>query len=318
MASNWRDYAKELTAEQITDLEEWERDPHRPDGRLRAAEIMAASNALQLLHRDVPAPPDAAEVEEWISHGDGEPAERMFTSSYYREDEDQSIKIYGYQRSDGSVNRKIAIDAGSVFTSAEARVLARMLLDAADEIDQLGTTRAGQLGPTSVASERSTGLTPWKGFARDTADQDPHIGRYAAAAAPALADAYVDLIADYVPGFVDELLNADRTVTGWQRWAYWVHMNRLLSAYREMMNRILPELVPLSVACDAYATIERTALRALRPLVGRLVAAADGQDPYSPVVVPGADPSDRDELIALAQWIAEDQTPLLQERIRGY
>ena len=304
MVSNWRDYTGELTAEQIANLEEWERDPSRPDSRLRAARAMAESNALQLLHGDVPEPPDAVEVGEWIQYGGAELARRDFSSGYLRQDGDLSVGMSGFQLSDGSVHREITVDAGVGLTAAQARALGLMLIDVADEIDQ---GRVWAQGP---------GAIPWAEFAGDDDEGERKFEfHFVPAAADALAEAYIDMIAECTPGVVDDLLKADRTVKGWQGWAYLVIRKRLLSSYREKVNQILPQRVSLPVARAAYATVEHAAGKAVRSLVLSLVSEADGGGLKGGLL--GADLSGREDLIALAMWHTERSVPDLRGRIAG-
>lgn len=135
------------------------------------------------------------------------------------------------------------------------------------------------------------------------------------AAATALADAYAEVITEQIPAIVDDLNRADRTVEGWRGWAHLVVVNRLMAAYRESVNRILPKHVPLPDACAAYPTIEHAAFKAVRSLVHSLISEADGGG-FSTGAW-DADLSGRDDLIALAMYKTENSLPDLRGRIAG-
>ena len=143
----WRDLQDELTAEQIANLAERENRHLFPPGLVAAARVMARRNVLQALHADIPPPPDAVTLNEWESSGStqrpAEPASRVFTMGFRREDGDLSVELLGIQYSDGRVERTVLTQpAGEQLTGEQARRYAALLLAAADELDGHPFTQA--------------------------------------------------------------------------------------------------------------------------------------------------------------------------------
>jgi hypothetical protein len=149
-AANWRDLADQLTPEQISGLEGCERrfntdgvadDPRAQASLLGFARQYAEHNLVDAAYADVPLPAGAStDSEGWgkdlklggyrrslLWRSEGEPGE-------------VSVDIDGWQRLDGSFTRHISLwgtDEGGALTSAQARRIAAMLLDAADALDRL-------------------------------------------------------------------------------------------------------------------------------------------------------------------------------------
>jgi hypothetical protein len=152
-ATAWRDLADQLTPEQISGLEGCERrfntdgvaDDPRAQASLRGfARQYAEHNLVDAAYADVPLPAGAStDSEGWgkdlklggyrrslLWRSDGEPGE-------------VSVDIDGWQRLDGSFTRHISLwgaDEGGALTSTQARRIAAMLLDAADELERLDGT----------------------------------------------------------------------------------------------------------------------------------------------------------------------------------
>jgi hypothetical protein len=82
-------------------------------------------------YADISAPADATKVTEWDRIFDNDILHRFF----YRTQRGD-VEINGYQNPDGTVRRFIQVD-GREFDAASARLLARALLAAADELDGL-------------------------------------------------------------------------------------------------------------------------------------------------------------------------------------
>jgi hypothetical protein len=148
--ATWRDLAGELTPKQIASFERMERtftedgvDDH-PEAKaalLAYARDYVQHNLVDAAYADVPLPAGAStDSEGWgkdLKYGgyrrsllwrsDGEPGEVC-------------VDIDGWQRHDGSFIRHISlwgIDEGGGLSCAQARRIAAMLLDAADEVDRL-------------------------------------------------------------------------------------------------------------------------------------------------------------------------------------
>jgi hypothetical protein len=98
---------------------------------------------------DIAWPPDTSSVTEWElterTRRTGMPDPiRYFVGTTRTVGEDIEVQIEGVQHSDGRVERSIGIPGygeGCRVNSADARGLARALIAAADEIDQLADTR---------------------------------------------------------------------------------------------------------------------------------------------------------------------------------
>jgi len=149
-AQTWRDLADQHTPEQIYGLEGCERrfntdgvpdDPRAQASLLGFARQYAEHNLVDAAYADVPLPAGAStDSEGWgkdlkfggyrrslLWRSDGEPGE-------------VSVDIDGWQRLDGSFTRHTSLwgtDEGGALTSAQARRIAAMLLDAADELERL-------------------------------------------------------------------------------------------------------------------------------------------------------------------------------------
>jgi hypothetical protein len=86
----------------------------------------------------VAAPPDATEVQEWLQHGQGL-ATRVFDGTV-REAVGFKVGIGGVQRQNGSCQRWVTAEAGSLlggpFERELVRQLAAVLTASADEIER--------------------------------------------------------------------------------------------------------------------------------------------------------------------------------------
>lgn len=86
-------------------------------------------------NNDIPAPPDATKVTEWERIFAVNVLHRFFNGT--QRGEQVRVGINGYQNGDGSVRtRWIQIDEQEL-DAAAARELARALIAAADELDEL-------------------------------------------------------------------------------------------------------------------------------------------------------------------------------------
>lgn len=148
-ATTWRDLADALTAEQVAYIADWEQHPELPprtDGSVKTAEQhqetllyvareFLGSNAAGVMLAGVEPPPDDGYHYPWQDDGDGTWT-RFFVGTT-RELGDVRVVISGIQSADGSIDRSITTDASEDMGGTEARQLAALLLEAADELDRL-------------------------------------------------------------------------------------------------------------------------------------------------------------------------------------
>lgn len=151
-ATTWRDLADALTPSQVDYLKDWERHPELPpraDGTARSddehqeallftAREFVGSNAAGAVFADVPPPPDAGQHYPWQETSDGG-CTRFFVGTS-RKLGGAEVLISGIQCSDGSISRSITANATEDMDATEARQLARLILEAADELDGLEMT----------------------------------------------------------------------------------------------------------------------------------------------------------------------------------
>lgn len=154
-ATTWRDLADALTPKQIAYIEDWERHPELPpmadgspprDGAHRAGLLFTAqefvkTNAAAALYADVPAPPDATFVDDWMEWGEDDSYSRSFGGTKRVIDPYWFVDINGVQYSDGRIERTIRADTTEEFndgemTAAQARLIAAAIIEAADELDR--------------------------------------------------------------------------------------------------------------------------------------------------------------------------------------
>lgn len=148
-ATTWRELADALTRQQVAYIEEWERHPEIPpladgsaptnDAHQRAllftAREFVGSNAAAALFADVAPPPEEGHYYPWENIGD-DTWTRFFVGTS-RKLGDVEVFISGIQSSDGSISRDINVSAGEGMGATEARELAALLIQAADELDRL-------------------------------------------------------------------------------------------------------------------------------------------------------------------------------------
>jgi hypothetical protein len=111
----WRDYADELTAEQVAELESWEEQDD--DGRgssmrqkalAACARDMARRNRWARQYADIPAPTDATYTSEWHSFDDIETPARYFEGGRW-----PHVHVGGLQNPDGTVRERwISVTTG--------------------------------------------------------------------------------------------------------------------------------------------------------------------------------------------------------------
>lgn len=148
-ATTWRELADALTPQQIAYIEEWERRPaeppmadgsHRPEAEhqlalLRTAREFVGQNAAAALFADIAPPPEDGYYYPWEDQGDG--VWTRFFVGTVRTLGDGEVKISGLQSSDGGIKRGIEVGGFEDLDAAQARQLAGLLLEAADEMEAL-------------------------------------------------------------------------------------------------------------------------------------------------------------------------------------
>jgi hypothetical protein len=146
-ATTWRELADALTPQQIAYIEDWERRPDIPpladgsaktdDAHQRAllftAREFVGSNAAASLFADIAPPPEEGHHYPWENIGD-DTWTRFFVGTS-RKLGDVEVFISGIQSSDGAISRAIGVSAGEDMGATEARHLAALLIEAADELD---------------------------------------------------------------------------------------------------------------------------------------------------------------------------------------
>lgn len=146
--TTWRDYADRLTAEQIALMEYCEANElppgiASPESHINAALTMIRENETQAACAHIPTPPDALDVPAPWLPWDDDVAQRTYTC-WAQQMPGVAVTIIGYQYSDGRpVYREIYVedsDDACDMTADRARMLGRLLLDAADALDRLDGT----------------------------------------------------------------------------------------------------------------------------------------------------------------------------------
>lgn len=159
-STSWHALRDQLTPDQIEYLENWGAqlnnpamspehgpvlDEYRRGSLYVAAKEFVETNVATGRFAHVPMPPDAKVVDGWHRYDD-DGFDRHFDGTTRRDTTGVRVFIGGRQYQDGRIERVITVtgppDNDDVLTAVEARAAARMLLEAADEIDRLGEPHA--------------------------------------------------------------------------------------------------------------------------------------------------------------------------------
>lgn len=141
-ATTWRDLVDQLTPEQVAELEYCEQEQippgvFSPETQLNCARAMARHNITQALCADVALPPHVGgDVCDWEEWGDG--YGRLYTVSV-REVGGLTVEVLGVQFDDGRTELSVLAREADHMSGEQARQLAAMLVEAADEMDRLAT-----------------------------------------------------------------------------------------------------------------------------------------------------------------------------------
>jgi hypothetical protein len=184
-AAHWRHYADDLTAGQVVEIAEWEQQPDgglgssmRRSALLMAARDYARRNRWARDYADVHPPIDASHAGDWDPVHDIEFPARYFEGARW-----PRAHIGGLQDANGSVRERwITVDTDTDDLDAgTARALARFLLAAADELEQMAFREA------VAGLDIEEGIT-WQKAAKQAAAPPLGAGRRR----PALVCAYAD------------------------------------------------------------------------------------------------------------------------------
>lgn len=153
MATTWRDLADQLSPEQIAKMEASERIwATMPDGPVTAhqqglvslARELAGQNAAAVVYAHIPRPAGAEDVGPWEPWDDDDIWSRAWFG--HRRPvpcasarDDIGVYVAGIQHGDGRNRQHITLESSrdEELTAAEARELAAVLLETADELDAL-------------------------------------------------------------------------------------------------------------------------------------------------------------------------------------
>lgn len=141
-ATSWRDLADELTDHDRASIEKIERETggRMPGVLLDYARRSVEDRLIDMAYCDLAAPGDARWVGLWEKHIQlGWSRSLVWREWGPVSDADLYVAIDGRQQCDGTVVRGISpyVDDASHLTSAQARRLAALLIEAADELDRL-------------------------------------------------------------------------------------------------------------------------------------------------------------------------------------
>jgi hypothetical protein len=141
-ATTWRDLADQLTSNEIACYVRLEQE-YRDRGVLNADVLLLDYARTDVEFRladmacaDVPVPAGAIGVDKWQQHIDF----GLCRAVTWRELDNGDVAIDGWQKSDGTEIREIALylDDAPTFDGPGARRLAALLIQAADELDAIG------------------------------------------------------------------------------------------------------------------------------------------------------------------------------------
>jgi len=139
---SWRQYADDLTPEQIANYEENEVRllPEYRDQLVDYARNDAECNRMTAQYADLPVPPGSELRDQWFRDllGDGSWCRTVRWAEYATGMEDAEVEINGLQKTDGTYTRRIALYVWDnvMMTSKQTRILAEALLKAADDLDR--------------------------------------------------------------------------------------------------------------------------------------------------------------------------------------
>ena len=144
-ATSWRDLADQLTEQQRATLARFEHDEDMPaEMLLNFARDHIEARLTDIAYADVPIPPGDPSVGKWELNTAGGWSRSLLWAEFG--EPEMSIDIDGTQQHDGTYTRLISvylIEDGASLTTAGARKLASLLVEAADELDRLGAEVLG-------------------------------------------------------------------------------------------------------------------------------------------------------------------------------
>lgn len=147
---SWRDLADQLTSQQIDGLDQAERrfaesgvgdHPEAKASLIEFAREYAQRNLTDAAYGDVPLPVGAkTDSESWCRDLQNGGYRRTLEWATYGDRGEINVGIDGWQRTDGSFTRYIClwgVEEGGALTAVEARRIASLLSQAADDMDRL-------------------------------------------------------------------------------------------------------------------------------------------------------------------------------------
>lgn len=144
---SWRQYADELTPEQIEHIEyvqSMDYPEYVPSVKRREIETVELAgtyverNRKNAEYADVPVPPGAEAGFDWGPEFPGEWRRSLVWGDYPTGIEDVYVLVSGWQKPDGTYTRQVGlfVDDDIEMTAQQARTLAAALLKAADDFDR--------------------------------------------------------------------------------------------------------------------------------------------------------------------------------------
>ncbi len=135
-AASWREVSDRLTPEQSARFELRERSGEDPATMRAMADELAAANTTGVTSGQIAAPPDAARVYGWQTHGERTWREFDGSTSHVGS---AVIHVRGQQFADGRCERWISVSATTEeeFQAEQVRELAAALRAVADEVERL-------------------------------------------------------------------------------------------------------------------------------------------------------------------------------------
>ena len=145
---SWRQYADQLTPEQVEHLEyvqakeyrQYVDTPERREGDLLdLARTYLERNRKNAEFADVPVPHGAEARFDWGPESPGEWRRSLVWGEYPTGIEDVYVLVSGMQKPDGTYTRQLGlfVDDDVAMTAEQARTLAAALLKAADDLDRV-------------------------------------------------------------------------------------------------------------------------------------------------------------------------------------
>lgn len=153
-ATSWRDLADQLTAEQVRSFDRIEARSRRRAEFAANGDQIVSELAQQLLEEarqtaranltdtllGIPVPDGVESADRWQDDGTGRLIRHVDGAQRSIDGANADVCIGGKQREDGSVDWHLSVYADGALNADQARALAVQLIEAADEMEQLGSS----------------------------------------------------------------------------------------------------------------------------------------------------------------------------------